>query len=289
LRDEQGRMAAPADPLPCAVPATPLERAAASRAAAHEQRQGRYGAVQALYRDGVPIAEIGRRLHLTRPTVRKLTRMAACPEPAARPRLLTPFEPYLRCRWAQGCRNARTLCEELRALGYQGSYPHLRQALCAWREGPARRGRSARMPTPPPPPAPPALRLLSPRRTTWLLLQPAEGLATKDRAFLTHLLDLCPEARTLQALAQAFGALLRERDGAALEPWLRAAEASGCPEMRGFAEGLRRDRAAVDAALTLEWSQGPTEGKVNKIKTTKRAMYGRATFDLLRRRVLHAA
>jgi len=36
--------------------------------------------------------------------------------------------------------------------------------------------------------------------------------------------------------------------------------------MGGFAAGVRRDRAAVDAALTLEWSQGQTEGKVNKVK-----------------------
>jgi transposase len=56
-----------------------------------------------------------------------------------------------------------------------------------------------------------------------------------------------------------------------------------------FARGLTEDRAAVEAALSLEWSNGQTEGQVNKLKLLKRQMYGRANFDLLRRRVLQAA
>ena len=43
------------------------------------------------------------------------------------------------------------------------------------------------------------------------------------------------------------------------------------------------------AGLTEAWSNGPTEGHVNKLKLIKRQMYGRAKFDLLRQRVLHAA
>ena len=58
--------------------------------------------------------------------------------------------------------------------------------------------------------------------------------------------------------------------------------------MRSFARGLRQDEAAVRAALTLDWSNGPVEGRVNRLKSIKRSMYGRARFDLLRARVLHA-
>jgi transposase len=59
--------------------------------------------------------------------------------------------------------------------------------------------------------------------------------------------------------------------------------------LRGFAIGLRRDWAAVSAALELPWSNGQTEGQVNKLKLLKRQMYGRASFELLRRRCLLAA
>lgn len=51
--------------------------------------------------------------------------------------------------------------------------------------------------------------------------------------------------------------------------------------------GIERDRSAVEAALRLTWSQGPVEGHVNRLKTLKRQMYGKAGFTLLRQRVLH--
>jgi transposase len=69
-------------------------------------------------------------------------------------------------------------------------------------------------------------------------------------------------------------------------PWIAAARQSA---LRGFADSIERDRAAVEAALTLPWSTGPVEGRINKLKLVKRQMYGRANFDLLRQRVLSAA
>jgi transposase len=56
-----------------------------------------------------------------------------------------------------------------------------------------------------------------------------------------------------------------------------------------FAAGLVEDGDAVRAALTTPWSNAQTEGHVTKLKLLKRQMYGRANFDLLRRRVLLAA
>jgi transposase len=55
-----------------------------------------------------------------------------------------------------------------------------------------------------------------------------------------------------------------------------------------FARGLERDVVALKAALLLQWSNGPVEGIVNKIKLIKRQAYGRASFALLRQRVLMA-
>ncbi len=69
----------------------------------------------------------------------------------------------------------------------------------------------------------------------------------------------------------------------------RSGDGAADTELENYASGLDRDQAAVLAALTLEWSNGQTEGQVNRLKTLKRQMYGRANFDLLRKRVLHAA
>jgi transposase len=63
----------------------------------------------------------------------------------------------------------------------------------------------------------------------------------------------------------------------------------GVRAVETFAQGLAKDGRAVRAALTTPWSNGQTEGQVTKLKLLKRQMYGRASFDLLRRRVLLAA
>ena len=72
-----------------------------------------------------------------------------------------------------------------------------------------------------------------------------------------------------------------------LDAWLAEARRSHIPELVSFVRGVRRDYAAVAAALTSPHSQGQVEGHVNRIKMLKRQMYGRASFDLLRRRVLY--
>jgi transposase len=69
---------------------------------------------------------------------------------------------------------------------------------------------------------------------------------------------------------------------------LARARASAVPELAGFATGIARDQAAVRAACTPVWSNGQLEGQVNRLKLLKRQMFGRANFDLLTLRVLHA-
>ena len=84
--------------------------------------------------------------------------------------------------------------------------------------------------------------------------------------------------------------IVRERRGAELlGEWLADAKASGTREIQQFAYKIRQDEAAVEAGCTLTWSNGQTEGQITRLKAIKRSMYGRAKFDLLRRRALHAA
>ena len=61
---------------------------------------------------------------------------------------------------------------------------------------------------------------------------------------------------------------------------------STIPDLRRFAAGLPPDKAAVQAGLTEAWSNGQTDGHINRLKTLKRQMYGRAQFDMLRQRFL---
>ena len=83
--------------------------------------------------------------------------------------------------------------------------------------------------------------------------------------------------------------MVSERRAEELDAWLDAAESSEVAEIENFAGALRRDYEAVAAALAYEWSSGQVEGQINRLKLIKRQMYGRASFDLLRQRVLGAA
>ena len=103
------------------------------------------------------------------------------------------------------------------------------------------------------------------------------------------LYTLCPQVACAEALVKDFARVLRERDVDGLYAWLRLAQAGGIAELQALARSIWIDRLAVEAAVRLAWSNGQVEGSVNKLKLTKRAMYGRAKFDLLRQRVLDAA
>jgi len=103
------------------------------------------------------------------------------------------------------------------------------------------------------------------------------------------------EAARVVRLVQRFVALMRDRTAApqvtraAFDAWLDEALTCGIRAVETFARGLAKDGMAVRAALTTPWSNGQTEGQITKLKLLKRQMYGRASFDLLRRRVLLAA
>lgn len=129
----------------------------------------------------------------------------------------------------------------------------------------------------------------SPRRVAWLLSRPAEELNDEDRRYLGRLFELSPEIERAQSLAQRFISLMRERKSEDFDAWLREAEHSGVAEMKALAKGLKQDYAAVKAGLTYEWSNGQVEGQINRLKSVKRTMFGRANFDLLRPRTLRAA
>ncbi len=132
-------------------------------------------------------------------------------------------------------------------------------------------------------------RPLTPRRATWLVLRPPERSTAQDHHQLAPLTAQAPELAEAVALAQDFAALVRQRQPAQLEPWLARADQSTLAPFRRFARGLRADYGAVQAAVTLPWSQGPIEGQINRLKLLQRQLCGRAKLDLLARRVLLAA
>jgi transposase len=79
---------------------------------------------------------------------------------------------------------------------------------------------------------------------------------------------------------------MRWRNAGKLVGWIEAAMSSGFRFLGDFARNLKRDQQAVTLAITSRWNNGPMEGHINRLKTIKRQMYGRAGFELLKSRVL---
>ena len=142
--------------------------------------------------------------------------------------------------------------------------------------------------------------LPAPRQLAWLLVQPVTGLKAADAAAVARVEQ--DKAGIVAGLARRFTALVRAcvvkgRQGGdvptepavELDRWLAEARACGVGAIGTFAAALDMDGAAVRAALTEPWSSGQAEGQVNRLKLLKRQSYSRASFDLLRQRVLMAA
>ena len=252
-------------------------------------RRQLYDEVHRLANSGVSIHQITRTLGKSRATIRRYLRAKQCPTRAPRRTPINSmgrYDEHLRRRWSEGENNARVLHRELQAMGYRGSQRSVQRHVAAWvtTEERARRGRrrTGRVPTPARAAAP------SPRQARWWLTLPSERLSESQRAFAARLMTGSEPIADATRLASSFALVLRDRKVDALDRWLVSADASMTSEFREFASSLRRDLAAVRAAVTLAWSNGQTEGQVNKIKMFKRQMFGRANVDLLRARLLQA-
>src|SRR5215468_8086709 len=134
-------------------------------------------------------------------------------------------------------------------------------------------------------PHPPALTIGE--VTSWLLRR-AEDLNPRQQQLLADLRGHCAQLDRLAGHVTGFAKMMAKRTGEQHLPgWLEQVDADDQPELHTFAAGIRHDLAAVTAGLSLPYSSGPTEGNVSRLKAIKRQMYGRASLDLLRKRVIH--
>ncbi len=188
------------------------------------------------------------------------------------PSLVAPYLDILKQRWyVDGCQNVQQLWRELQAQGFLGSSASVWRAVQHFHR------------TPPTATVEP-IRL---RTAVYLLIQPTAKLNEAQQKTLQALRDANPLLDKAYGLIQRFAGMVRGEQVEAYDTWLQEAENSGVQYLRTFAAELKTDDAAVRAAMTSSWSNGQTEGQVNRLKTLKRQMYGRAKFDLLRLRVLY--
>ena len=256
----------------------------------HQEQIQRYHQIHDLHAKKVDTANIARQVGVSRRTVYYYLKMT---EPPTRTRinphykpLIEPYKEYVVNRWNEGCRNAQQVHRELKELGYTGSDQPIVRFFAQFRKKKdARTFKSVDPGTAPLVKAPPRRPPTASQVAHWITFKEEQRLDWQQN-YLTQLCEADPQIAQASALITEFTTMLRERTGDHLDTWLQKVEEQEVSELKSFALGLKRDYDAVKAGLTLSWSQGPVEGHVHRLKLLKRQAYGRASFEMLRKRVL---
>ena len=187
-----------------------------------------------------------------------------------------PYKEYLAKRWEKEERNKKQLWREISEIGYKGSPGSVYRFF-------------EKLPKDVETIPVPELEIKNwrPSKIKYLLCKKSSDLSKEEKHFLNVLFKHCPEAKQARQMALNFCSIFEKKEAHLLLGWIIAAKNSGIASLRNFAFGLERDYAAVEAAATYHWSSGQVEGQVNRLKMIKRQRYGRAGFDLLRKRVVN--
>jgi len=251
-----------------------------------QQRLARYREARERHGQGQSIRRIAQEMGLSRKAVRRYLRQDHCPDwRPGQPRRtqLDRHREWIDGQLLAGRDNAAQLHQELTERGYVGCYDAVRRFVTRRLAALGKERQRANAATCKHPPAPAA------RDLAFAVMRRPEQRKPEEQARVDILRGINEEFREVLTLAEELAAMLRKQSAPSLQQWLVKAEACASPDMNGFAQGIRQDEAAVAAAMSEPWSNGPVEGQVNRLKTIKRQMYGRAGFQLLRARVLDAA
>jgi len=249
-----------------------------------KKREALFDAVKARRAEGVYTTDIAKEFNLSRQTVSKWVNSETLP-PDTRGRfkrkcLIDDYVPYLRQRIEAGCKNQSQLWREIHAQGFTGN----RSLVSKWvRQNYNTNNHSTKSLSP----RTTKVNVPSTRELTWLLIRRNDELEEDEKQFVDVLLQ-DNQLAELRKLSLTFMKIVRNGLSEKWLSWLESCCESAVKELKNFAAGLKKDASAVYEAIQQSWSNGPTEGHVNKLKLLKRQMYGRASFDLLRLRVLLA-
>lgn len=237
--------------------------------------------VKRLQAEGRRIKTIFRITGIHRETIKKYFQYDSYPDVKQSYFVASSVDPYgqhIRNRWAEGEYNHRLLLEEIKAMGYTGSLSSLYRYT---RHLPQDNERQivAKM-------VQEKVEVWSSRKAARLISKHADSWTDEEKKYLEAFLKLCPSAEKARKIALEFQDLMKQKKPELLDSWIESTLNTDVEYLKRFAQGIKQDYAAVKAALTLVWSNGQVEGQVNRLKTLKRQMYGRAGFKLLRKRIL---
>jgi len=173
---------------------------------------------------------------------------------------------------------SREIEQHIREKGYTGSSSLIRHYLSKFKK--EKRDAYAQKAFPP------QYDCIKRHKILQLLYNPLEGIKGLTQDFIMRLENTFPRVVRILQLVDDFKIMLKTNAVHLLEGWLKRANAFDSDSLNSFVNGIQRDKAAVIHGIAFTYNNGLAEGKINKLKTIKRVMYGRCHFDSLRNKVL---
>ena len=235
--------------------------------------------VKRLRKKGHSIRSIHKQTGVHRQTIKKYLKYETYPLKAVtttKTSLALPYDAYLRERWNEGQTNHKALWREIKEQGFTGSSQSVYRLVSKYPKAPGTEKQ----------PPPLEVKVWSARKVSLLLSKPFEDQDEAVQNYLRAFYKHCPAANKASQLARKFKSITDQLKKKHLNRWIKTVLESDIYALKNFATGLLKDYDAVKAAVSLTWSNGQVEGQVNRLKNIKRQMYGRAGFELLRKRVL---
>ena len=233
------------------------------------RREETNATILALKAQGIAIKEIVRRPGYSRGLIRKILRGQRPDVFRVRQSSLDPYLPWLDEQWEAGRCNGAALWRALRLRGFRGCL----RVVSEWSAGRKKADQGD----------PAALARAPSARTVARLLTVGRERLSKAETITVAAIEngvaVLVEAREIILELQG---IIRRKALAELDTWISRARGS---LVAAFANGVSKDKAAIEAAIALSWSNGQTESQLCKLKLVKRQMYGRGNLDLLQARV----
>ncbi|MGV8964400.1 MAG: ISL3 family transposase [Candidatus Saccharimonadaceae bacterium] len=241
--------------------------------------KARFEKVKQMQKEDYKLKAIAKALHMSRNVVRRYARMDTLPNRSIYIKNnYNEYQEIVEKELSEGkCLN--TIFLNIKKLGFKGSHTSFYEY---YKDHQLRVFQITKKS------APIKDRLMSPRKIA-RYLRFADFSNIKDnfeRKTMISLLEKNTMLTELRHQMLSFKELLLGNDDSPLDDWIKRTLAIGKHQLKTFVNGIRSDIQAVRNAMSTNWSNGQVEGQVNRLKSIKRQMYGRAGFDHLRRKVI---